>query len=257
MQGNNRNMNAETLVPILLSIQLADDKAAIRDRFLVDWDMRNDMDSQAALVFENFWWFLLQDTFNDQLPDGYQAAGGSRWYEVMRTIANDPTNTWWDDQTTADKVETRDELFVNAFDKAVANLESFNGKDPAKWDAWGDWHTSTFRNATLGNSGIAPIENLFNRGKFPTAGGEGIVNATGWDVGDSFEVNWLPSMRMIVDLGDLNNSLTVHTTGESGHAYHPHYIDMADLWRNIQYYPMLWNEQAVVNSAESHLILVP
>jgi len=122
---------------------------------------------------------------------------------------------------------------------------------------WGELHTATFRNATLGNSGIAPIESIFNRGPFPTAGGDSIVNATGWDVFDSFAVGWLPSMRMIVDLGNLDNSLTVHTTGQSGHAYHPHYIDMADLWRNIQYYPMLWSEASVVANAADHLQLIP
>jgi penicillin amidase len=109
----------------------------------------------------------------------------------------------------------------------------------------------------LGESGIGPIEGLFNRGPFVTSGGEGIVNATGWDVGESFEVNWLPSMRMIVDLGDLRNSVTVHTTGESGHAYHPHYDDMAPLWASVDYYPMLWDEQAITSSAEGHLRLIP
>jgi penicillin amidase len=84
-----------------------------------------------------------------------------------------------------------------------------------------------------------------------------LVNSTGWNLTKGYFVDWLPSMRMIVDLGDLRNSLTVHTTGESGHAYHPHYIDMADLWRNIQYYPMLWNEQAIVSSTAAHLVLKP
>jgi penicillin amidase len=62
---------------------------------------------------------------------------------------------------------------------------------------------------------------------------------------------------MIVDLGDLRNSVTVHTTGQSGHAHHPHYIDMAPLWSTGQYYPMLWNQQAVVSNAEGRLRLVP
>jgi penicillin G amidase len=62
---------------------------------------------------------------------------------------------------------------------------------------------------------------------------------------------------MVVDLSELNNSVTVHTTGQSGHAYHQHYADMAPLWANIQYYSMLWDEQTVVSNAEGHLVLVP
>jgi penicillin amidase len=64
-------------------------------------------------------------------------------------------------------------------------------------------------------------------------------------------------MRFIADLSDLGKSLTVHTTGQSGHAGHAHYIDMADMWRNIEYYPMLWIEETVISSAESHLSLLP
>jgi len=159
--------------------------------------------------------------------------------------------------TTKDKVENRDDIFQKALADTVENLNKYYGSDPAKWPKWGEIHFSTFRNGTLGKSGIAPIEALFNRGPFPSNGGESIVNATGWDIGTSFEVNWLPSMRMIVDLSNLDNSVTVHTTGESGHAYSPHYIDMADLWRNIQYYPMWWNQDSVQINAEAQLKLVP
>jgi penicillin amidase len=64
-------------------------------------------------------------------------------------------------------------------------------------------------------------------------------------------------MRAIYDMSDLNNSLTIHTTGQSGHAFHPHYIDMASLWADIEYYPMLWSEQAITSNAEGHLVLTP
>jgi penicillin amidase len=67
----------------------------------------------------------------------------------------------------------------------------------------------------------------------------------------------LPSMRMIVDLADLTRSVTVHTTGQSGHPYSPHYADMIDLWRNIEYYPMLWTWEQVEPAAVNRLILQP
>jgi penicillin amidase len=118
-------------------------------------------------------------------------------------------------------------------------------------------HAATFQNSTLGESGVFLFEDLLNRGPYPVGGGEAIVNATGWSVKDGYATNWLPSMRMIVDLGDLNNSRTVHTTGESGHAYHPHYDDMASLWANIEYYPMWWDVDSIIGDAEGHLRLIP
>ncbi|HSO12518.1 MAG TPA: penicillin acylase family protein, partial [Anaerolineales bacterium] len=180
--------------------------------------------------------------------------GGSRWNEIMRHIDTD--SPWWDDKSTLDVVETRADIIKKSFEQGVEELEDIFGRDTSKWN-WGDMHASTFRNGTLGESGVGLIEALFNRGPYPTGGGEAIVNATGWSVKDGYETNWLPSMRMIVDLGNLNNSVTVHTTGQSGHAYHPHYDDMVSMWANIEYYAMLWNEQAIVNNAEGHLVLTP
>jgi len=259
MQGDDKSLNAETMVPILLNIKLAENLTATRDMVLSTWDYQETMDSAPAALFEAFWWNLVADTFTDEnIPVDYQPAGGSRTYEILRNLVKQPNSAWWDDKTTKDKVETRDDIFAKAFAEAVVCkvcTDKF-GADISKWK-WGDLHSSTFRNGTLGKSGIAPIENLFNRGPFRTGGGESIVNATGWDIYDSFEVNWLPSMRMIVDLSNLNQSMTVHTTGQSGHAYHPHYIDMADLWRNIQYYPMWWDQASIQKDAEGLLNLVP
>ncbi|PIX47772.1 MAG: penicillin acylase family protein, partial [Anaerolineae bacterium CG_4_8_14_3_um_filter_59_70] len=256
MQGDSYDANAGTFAPLLMAVQL-DDPNLVRTRgLLAGWDYQARMDSAPAAVFEVFWKNLLADTFNDDLPEDYWPGGGSRWNEVMRNLAGQPDHFFWDDKTTTDLVERRDDMLTKAFSEAAAEITQLQGRDLSKWN-WGDLHTATFQNQTLGKSGIAPIEALFNRGPFRTAGGEAIVNATGWTSTDGYFVDWLPSMRMIVDLGDLRNSLTVHTTGESGHAYHPHYIDMADLWRNIQYYPMLWNEQAIVSNAEANLVLVP
>jgi penicillin amidase len=64
-------------------------------------------------------------------------------------------------------------------------------------------------------------------------------------------------MRMIVDLGDLSNSVTVHTTGQSGHAYHKHYDDLAPLWASVNYYRMMWDPDDIAANAEGHLRLVP
>ncbi len=257
MHGDSFNGSAPAIVPVLNSLALDPQLASVRDEYLADWDYQNRADSQQTALYERFWWHLLQNTFNDDLPERYQTSGGSRWFEVTRNIINQTDSFWWDDKSTPDQVETRDDIFAASFAEAVSELEKDFGKDPAKWPAWGDLHTATFENGTLGKSGIGPIEALFNRGPFSTGGGQSIVNATGWDVGVSFEVDWLPSMRMIVDLGNLNNSVTVHTTGESGHAYHKHYADMSPIWAGVKYYPMWWEQDSIIEDAEGHLKLTP
>jgi penicillin amidase len=258
MQGDGYDANAATLIPILEQLDFSAEtpNQAIALEMLKNWDSQARMDSATAAVFEIFWKNLMAETFNDDLPDNYWPEGGSRWIEVMRNVIDQPENFFWDDKTTMEVVEKRDDVFIRAFTEAVVEIEQVQGKDPSKWN-WGSLHNAIFANQTLGKSGIAPIEALFNRGPFPTNGGDAIINATGWNATLGYSVDWLPSMRMIVDLGNLNNSLTVHTTGQSGHAYHAHYFDMVDLWRNIQYYPMLWDEQTITAAAEAHLHFRP
>ena len=257
MQGDMYDANAATFAPLLLQLnnQWTGNDANALD-LLKNWDYQAKADSSAAAVFEAFWRHFLQNTFDDDLPKRYWADGGSRWNEVMRELAKNPNDPFWDDKTTPNVVEARDDIMKKSFSDGVKELESIFGNDPSKWN-WGDMHAATFRNQTLGESGIGLIEGLFNRGPFPTGGGEAIVDATGWSVIDGYETNWLPSMRMIVDMSNLTNSVTVHTTGESGHAYNKHYADMSSMWANIQYYPMLWDQQAVQGDAEGHLQLAP
>ncbi|MEA5623868.1 penicillin acylase family protein [Nostoc sp. UHCC 0251] len=237
IQGDDRNLNAQTLVPLLQSITVNTPRLQAAQKLLRNWNLQLGMTSPAAALFEVFWKYLLADTFHDQLPEKYFPDGGDRWYAVVANLVKQPNSSWWDNRNTP-KVENRDQILRQSFTKAVDELERIQSKDPKNWN-WGKLHTVTFKNATLGKSGVAPIEALFNRGAFATAGNGETVNANRWRANKSFEVTDIPSLRMIVDLGNLNNSVAIHTPGQSGHAFHTHYNDMVDPWRKIEYHPML------------------
>jgi penicillin amidase len=255
MQGDNKDLNAVNISPYLLKLDFQDSHLKSARDLLISWDYQQSMDSPAAALFETFWKHLLKDTFYDDIPAGLRPSGGSRWVEVVRILLKNPDDPWWDDKKTA-SVEHRDDILREAFRDAVQELEAKQGSDPAAWK-WGALHTVSFENQTFGKSGISLIEKLFNRGPFEVAGGSVAVNATSWQATDGFQVTSLPSMRMIVTLNDLNQSLAIHTTGQSGHPFQAHYIDMADEWRKIEYNPMLWDRSRVESNAEATLLLTP
>lgn len=254
MQADNYDSSAAVLVPILMNVNLENAHLIETRSLLEGWDYQANANSAPAALYEVFWKQLLAKTFHDDLPERYWPSGGNRWFEVMRNM--DANSGWWDDKSTENVVETRDDIFKSAFDAAVSELEKTLGKDTTQWN-WGDLHGSVFRNASLGKSGVGLIEDLFNRGPFATSGGSSIVNATSWNAVQGYETTNLPSMRAIYDMSNLGNSITVHTTGQSGHAYHPHYIDIAPMWANFEYYPLLWEEAAITKNVEGHLILEP
>jgi len=255
MQGDNKDLMAEILVPILQKMKLADADLIMARALFDGWDYQTGMDSAPAALYTVFWRNLVAATYTDELPEfcDFSLGAGSQAFEVIRHLLEEPESAWWDDQTT-EEVETQPDIFTQAFAAAVKEMRGLGGIDPSQW-AWGDLHTITFHNQVM--SSFPFIRDAFDRGAYPTSGGNSIVNATGWSPDDPYVVGWVPSMRMIVDLSDLNNSLAVNTTGQSGHPYHPNYIDMVDMWRNIQYHPMLWARTDIEASAEGHLRLVP
>ena len=231
---------------------------AIAADLLSGWDYQNRMDSPPAAVFNAFWRHLLLQLFtNMEVPEDYFPEQ-TRSFAIMENMVG--PSGWdcagWCDGPGTPGIEGRDAFLRLAFAEGVLELESLLGKDPTAW-TWGALHTATFRNSTLGESGIAPIEALFNRGPYAAAGGSSIVNATGWDYLEGYQVVSVPSERMIVNLASLPDSLMVHTTGQSGHAYHPHYTDMVDPWRLVEYRPMLWTREQAEASSAGHLTLTP
>jgi penicillin amidase len=256
MQGDNKDLNAETLVPIFLQVPVGVENEEYR-QLLEDWDYQAHMDSPAAALFEVFWKNLMALTFEEYLSDEISPKGNSRWFEVFANLVEQPDSPWWDIPSTA-PVENRDFIFSMAFAAAVEEIKETLGEEPEQW-SWGDLHTLTLINPSLGSTGFSVIDALFNRGKFRTSGGSSIVNATGWDATEEppYEVLSLPSMRMIVDLSDLANSFTINTTGQSGHAFHGNYVDMTDAWRKIQYHDMLWEAEQIKSGAENTLLLTP
>ncbi|GAA2988024.1 penicillin acylase family protein [Streptosporangium longisporum] len=254
MQFDNRNGFAPELVPSLLAAEGVTGAAARARELMRGWDFQQPADSAAAAFYNASLRHLLLRTF-DEVPDGQKPASGDGSWEILRPLLGEPSSPWWDDRTTPG-VESMNDMLVTAMNTATSELNGLLGDEPLEW-RWGDLHTLTLRNATFGESGIAPIEWLFNLGPVATAGGADLVNATGWTPERGYEVDFVPSMRMIVDLADLDGSAWIQLSGNSGHAFHPHYGDQLELWRTGRTAPMRWSRDRVRTEAEHTLTLVP
>ncbi|GAA1952256.1 penicillin acylase family protein [Brevibacterium antiquum] len=253
VQGDDLNPLALTLIPLLEEIDagVGTDIAEAQE-LLSDWDGRDDANSAAAAYFNVLSKTILDEVFAPKLPDAVPPAGGSRWYLIIKNQLKDPDSEWWAD----DEVENRDEALARAMDSAWKTTEDLLGSEPVTW-RWGILHRLTIRNASLGESGIKPIERLFNRGPYEVSGGSGEVNATGWDASVGFETNWVPSMRQIVDLKDFNHSRWINLTGASGHAFHPHYADQTEDWAAGATRPWPYTPDALDRHTEDSLVLRP
>lgn len=262
MQFDSRDGGAEMLVPYLLDIDPSGDgEIADTQLLLQGWSgggaaFQNDARSAGAAVYQTIWRQLLALAFHDDLPEEHRPEGGSRWFEVVRVLLDSPEDPLWDDRETLD-VETRDDILRESMRLGRIELSELLGDDSRDW-SWGALHIAHFENQTLGQSGIGPIEWLFNRTAPARVGGsESVVNAVGWNPAESYEVNWVPAERMVVDLADLDASTFIHTTGQSGHAFSNDYASMIEMWADGQQGPMPFTRAAVEAVTVDTLTLVP
>ncbi|MFD5788691.1 penicillin acylase family protein [Streptomyces sp. NPDC127037] len=294
MQMDNTSEIAALLVPELLKINVSDKDVRQAQKLLEGWDYTQEADSAAAAYFNGVWRNILKLAFGDKLPkemrvegeclnvrpakssgpvdeqdrlvrecgqrspDSAQPDGGDRWYQVVANLMDKPDSDWWKSpKGRKDKAtETRDELFARAMEDARWELTAKLGKDITTWN-WGRLHQLTLKNQTLGTEGPGLLQRVLNRGPWNLGGGEAAVDATGWNAAGGYEVVWVPSMRMVVNVGDWDKSRWINLTGASGHAFSAHYTDQTDKWVNGELLPWSYGTNAVAGSTTDTLTLKP
>ncbi len=217
------------------------------------WDAQNAAGSPAAAFANVLWSNLAHNIFADRevpLPTDDQG----RLFTVFGAMLDDPAHPLWSNERI--DVEGKDEMLALSAEQAYTELKNLQGDDLRNWN-WGSLHEIDLVSDTLGSSGIAPIEMLFNRGPYPVGGGSSVVNATGWVLGESYQTVTVPSMRMVIDLADFDDSSWIQLTGASGHAFHRHYTDQTEDWAIGEQTDWVFSAKAVKAAAVDTLVLSP
>ncbi|MFF7992951.1 penicillin acylase family protein [Kitasatospora xanthocidica] len=295
LQLDNTNVMAKTLVPLLLKQQIDDPYVREAQDLLKDWNYHQDADSAAAAYYNGVWRQLLTLAFGQKFPADVRAKdncllvrqqddptkpdsttkivtecgtrdpgkaqpdGGDRWTEVVRQQLEKPDSSWWtyiDSQHNVQK--GLDNLLKEAMKNARQELTSLLSKDISTW-SWGRLHKLELKEQTLGSddSSIASgvLHKLLNRGPYRLSGGSAAVDAAGWNAAAGYRVDWIPSMRMVVDLNDLDSSRWVNVGGASGHAFHDNYNDQTDLWLKGKLLTWAFGPDAVEKATKHKLVL--
>ncbi|MDJ0339300.1 penicillin acylase family protein [Cryobacterium sp. PH31-O1] len=253
IQADNYSAIAAALVPALQKVRLGGD-AAEAQKLLDGWDYQVDADSAAAAYFNVIWRTLLHDMFTGKIDDGAAFTGGDRSFSVVTSLLAEPDSPWWSNPSYG--TVGQESMLRRVLTDAAAEAADLMGSNPTAWQ-WGSIHTLELKNASFGESGIAPLEWLFNRGPYELAGGSAVVNAVGWDATQGYRVDWVPSMRQVISLENFDDSTWINLTGASGHAFHTNYTDQAPLWRDHETRQWLFTPAAINKTAANTLTLEP
>ena len=241
----------------LLNISHLNQEQLILVDELRNWDGTYSLDSKSAVLYHRCEYFMLKNTFEDEL-------GKEKFEQFLTTHlmkrqiawgAIRKTGKWWDNVLTTNKVETRNEVVLKSFADAWSSLVRDLGSNTSDW-TWDKLHTLEHKHP------IGEVESLrkyFNVGPFPIVGTREVINnlAFPYDSTGYYKVSSGPSTRRVIDFSDIENSLSILPTGQSGNPLSEHYDDQAEMFVNGEFRKMMMNKTEIEEKAKSKLVFVP
>jgi len=124
-----------------------------------------------------------------------------------------------------------------ALDRALDRLQGMQGADVARW-RWGEAHPAISVHRPFSN--VAALAPLFEV-RTPTGGDPFTLNVGQYHLDKSdapYANRHAASLRAIYDLADLERSVFIYQTGQSGNAFSRRYRDMSEDWVAVRYRPL-------------------
>ncbi len=140
-------------------------------------------------------------------------------------------------------------LLATTLESAFADCTQRMGDDPAAWQ-WGRLHHGAFPHP------LGRVTDLPGVARLPKGGSGSTVMNAGYRMSD-FKVTHGASFRMVVDVGNWDASRAINAPGQSGDPRSPHYADLAPLWADGAYVPMLYSVAAVDAATRLRIVLTP
>ena len=224
---------------------------------LTSWEGGHGLESSGVLIYYRWVYNILHRIM-------YQKIGGTLFNAYMNShlmktsyplLLNNPKSLWWDDWTTKQS-EKRHNIIQQTWHKTISDLSETFGKDQSKWK-WSRAHTVEHVHP-IGRK--KPFNMIFNVGPASVSGGNEVLNNIGFRLDSTgyYPAFFGPAMRRIIDFGDVDHTLSVLPTGQSGYFMADHYDDQFDLYNKNGFRAQLMDRKMIEQQAGGKaLVLKP
>lgn len=216
--------------------------------YLQKWTGSHNLHDISPVIYNKWIYQYLKNTYEDELgTDNFNLFIST--HIVKQTIANQSiteNSPWWDNIATPQK-ETRNEVLQKSFKEAILSLENQLGSAVNQW-TWNKVHTLEHEHP-IGK--IAAMRSYFNVGPFEIAGTNEVINNLLFSYSDSgvYKVKAGPSTRRIIDFSDVENSISILPTGQSGVPGSPHYKDQSEMYVAGKFRKMKLNKKEIIKTS--------
>ncbi len=241
----------------LVDISSLSEEQLVQLDALKNWKGNYPLENTSATLYHRCEYYVLKNTFEDELGKE-QFKQFLSTHLLKRHIAwgtAKEIGLWWDNVHTKDKVETRGDIALKSFADAWTSLVRDFGPDPSNW-TWDKVHTIEHGHP-IGQ--VAALRKYFNVGPFPVHGTREVINNMSfpYDSTGFYKVSSGPSTRRIIDFSDIENSISILPTGQSGNPFSKYYKDQAEMFVRGEFRKMMMNKQEIMENTNSQLNFVP
>ncbi|WP_282179677.1 penicillin acylase family protein [Maribacter stanieri] len=234
----------------LLDVSLLSENGLMAIDSLKMWRGDYELSSIEATIYNRWIYYFLENTFEDELGDELfnQFLSTHFMKRLIAPLSKDEDSVWWDDVSTTDVNESMVDIVNISFMEAVASLEKDFGNNLDYW-RWERVHTIEHGHP-IGQ--IAALRSFFNVGPYPVHGTREVINNLAFSYDDTgyYKTTSGPSTRRIIDFSDVENSISILPTGQSGNPFSEHYRDQAEMYVNGEFRKMMMNKEEIQKSKE-------
>ena len=256
IQGDVVSQPVRELLPRLLETRPASDEARRALGLLASWDGVMAAERPEPLIAAAWWREFARAIYADELGEAFRGNWLSRAQFVTAVLTNRDGQGRWCDDTRTQSIETCDALLTKTLEAALADLSERYGSDMSSW-RWGTAHYARHEHRPFGRVGW--LARWFDI-EMPTPGDPFTVNVGRNRMEDEarpFANTHAASLRAIYDLSALDNSLYIHSGGQSGNILSSHYKTFTKAWARGDYIPMVVERRRIEAAGVKRLVLTP
>jgi penicillin G amidase len=258
LQSDQMSLMMKELLPALLKTRPLSSASTDALALLKNWDGGMNADAAAPAIALAWVDQLRRDLVVDEVGSAnVQRVEALRSSSdlLLKALTLASYSSWCDDTRTP-VLEQCDTVLSASLETTLNRLSKRFGRGMDSWKL-GDLSASVSEHRPFGkNPMLAHVFDLRAR-----SGGDtfsvNVARNDPWHELDPFAVRWAASYRAVYDLSDVDRSVFVVSTGQSGHRLSPHYSDLSGRWAANDTIPMLSTKDAIDRSAESMLMLKP
>jgi penicillin amidase len=222
---------------------------------LTTWDARMRADRPEPLIFTAWMRAAVKAIYRDDLGPAFGRYFNYRALALIRLLEGRATaRDWCDDRTTPER-ESCGAVLAAALNEALKELQDRYGPDRTKW-RWGSAHRAFSEHRPFG--ALPALARYFNV-EVDSPGGNYTLNRgqAEFDIEPPFANRHAASLRAIYDLADLDRSLFMPVTGQSGNPLSPFYRSFARRWAKGEYIEIATRRDAIAKASLGTWTLTP